>query len=52
MTTKTTAAQSEGKRGWRYYVGLLLFILHLILPILALIFVPMLGLSGGVNAIL
>jgi len=50
--TETLNQQSESKRGWRYYVGLILFILHLILPILAFIFVPMLGLSGGVNAIL
>jgi small neutral amino acid transporter SnatA (MarC family) len=51
-TIEAPSQQLEGKRGWRYYVGLLLFVLHLILPVLALIFVPMLGLSGGINALL
>ena len=40
------------KRDWRYYLGLLLFVLSLILPLLALIFVPMLGVSPGISAIL
>jgi len=44
--------QLAGKKDWRFYIGLILFILPLILPVLALIFVPMLGVSTGVSAIL
>ena len=33
----------EVKKDWRYYVGLILFVLSLILPLLALIIVPLLG---------
>lgn len=40
------------KKDWRYYIGLILFVLSLILPLLALIFVPMLGVSGGISSIL
>jgi len=56
MTTNKTVQQeeptSQTKGGWRYYVGLILFVIHLILPLLALIFVPLLGLSAGISAIL
>ncbi len=52
MTTNTATPQSENKRGWRYYVGLLLFVIAIILPALALIFVPLLGLSAGINTVL
>lgn len=51
-TASQTEQHLEGKRDWRYYTGLILFVLHLILPVLALIFVPLLGLSGGINAML
>lgn len=44
--------QASARRGWRYYLGLILFVLHLILPVLALIIVPLLGVSGGVSAVL
>ena len=44
--------ESQPKKNWRYYLGLTLFIVHLILPLLALIFVPMLGVSEGVGAVL
>ena len=37
---------------WRKWLGVSLFMLHLILPLLALVFVPLLGLPEGVNAIL
>ena len=36
--------QLQAKRGWRYYTGLILFVLSLILPLLALVIVPLLGL--------
>jgi hypothetical protein len=53
MSTPEASNQPlEGKRDWRYYVGLILFVLHLLLPVLALIFVPMLGLSAGISALL
>ena len=38
---------SEKKGGWRYYVGLFLFVLAMILPILGLVIVPLLELSHG-----
>jgi hypothetical protein len=38
--------------GWRRPVGVGLFVLHLILPLLALVLVPILGLPSGTNAIL
>ena len=37
------ATTEENKRGWRYYVGLFLFVLAMMLPLLGLIFVPLLG---------
>ena len=40
------------KRDWRYYLGVILFVIHLILPLLALIIVPLLGASGGISAVL
>ena len=53
MSTLTDVNQQiETQRDWRYYVGLILFVLSLILPILALIIVPMLGLSPGISAVL
>ena len=38
--------------GWRRPIGIGLFVLHLILPLLALVLVPILGLRSGTNAIL
>ena len=38
--------------GWRRGFGIALFVLHLVLPLLALILVPILGLPKGTNAIL
>ena len=37
---------------WRRWLGLALFVLHLVLPVLAAILVPILGLPAGTNAIL
>jgi hypothetical protein len=37
---------------WRRIVGVGLFVLHLVLPLIALVVVPVLGLPDGVNAIL
>ena len=37
---------------WRKWLGITIFVLHLILPVLALILVPLFGLPEGVNAIL
>ena len=42
----------EIKKDWRYYVGLILFVLSLILPLLALIIVPLLGVSPDVSTLL
>jgi hypothetical protein len=42
----------ETKKDWRYHLGLILFVLSLILPLLALVFVPLLGLSPGVSTML
>ena len=44
--------QPETKRGWRYYIGLFLFVLAMILPILGLLIVPSLGLSQGTSTAL
>lgn len=52
MNTENKINQPTMEKDWRYYLGLGLFILHLILPILALIYVPLLGLSGGFSAVL
>lgn len=53
MSTPTDVNQrSETKRGWRYYVGLILFVLSLILPLLALVIVPLLGVSPGISTLL
>lgn len=53
MTEGTERVQGlETKRDWRYYVGLILLVLSLILPLLALIFVPMLGVSSGISTVL
>ncbi|MGI9594852.1 MAG: hypothetical protein ACR2QK_01750 [Acidimicrobiales bacterium] len=38
--------------GWRRPVGVVLFVLHLILPLIALVLVPILGLPSGTNAII
>ena len=38
--------------GWRRWLGIGLFVLHLALPLVALIVVPLLGLPDGINAIL
>ena len=42
----------ETKRGWRFYTGLVLFVLGMILPILGLVIVPTLGLDPAVSAAL
>ena len=67
MTTDKEAAETEPGRdaqlgapvdasvpvsGWRRPVGTGSFVLHLILPLLALVLVPILGLPSGTNAIL
>ncbi len=53
MTMKENAEmQPESKKSWRYYVGLFLFVLSFTLPLLALIIVPLLGVSAGVSALL
>jgi hypothetical protein len=44
--------QAQGISGWRRWVGVGLLVLHLVLPLLALILVPLLGLPEGANAIL
>ena len=51
-TFNETNQQSEAKRDWHYYVGLILFVLSLILPLLALVIVPLLGVSPGISAAL
>ncbi|MGI9642481.1 MAG: hypothetical protein ACR2N9_06835 [Acidimicrobiia bacterium] len=43
---------SQPVAGWRRAVGVTLFVLHLVLPLIALIVVPILGLPSGTNAIL
>lgn len=45
-------ATGEVPGGWRYRLGVGLLVLSLILPILALILVPLLGFPKGVNAVL
>lgn len=54
MEQPDSAADSPPRQvaGWRRTVGITLFVLHLILPLLALVFVPLLGFPEGVNAIL
>ena len=53
MSTPADANQQPNtKRGWRYYAGLFLFVLSLILPLLALVIVPLLGVSAGISAFL
>ncbi|MGI9584925.1 MAG: hypothetical protein ACR2N7_04985 [Acidimicrobiia bacterium] len=43
---------SSGISRWRKWLGIGLFVLHIILPVLALILVPIFGLPESVNAIL
>lgn len=38
--------------GWRRVLGIALFVLHLALPVLALVLVPILGLPSGTNTLL
>ena len=53
MSTPNEVNQlSETRRDWRYYLGLFLFVLSLILPILTFIIVPLLGLSPGISTVL
>jgi hypothetical protein len=53
MSTPSEKIQrSESRGGWRYYLGLILFVLSLILPLLALVIVPLLGLSPGISTTL
>jgi hypothetical protein len=51
-TSNSVIHEPEIDKDWRYYLGLFLFILHLILPVLALIIVPMLGVSTGISILL
>ena len=44
--------EPDTNRDWRYYLGLILFVLSLILPLLALVIVPLLGVSPGVSTLL
>jgi len=46
MSQQSDAAPSSWRRG----IGITLFVLHLILPVIALIVVPILGLPSGVSA--
>ena len=53
MSTPTDVDQQpDTKRDWRYYIGLFLFVLALILPLLGLAIVPLLGLGQGVSTAL
>lgn len=53
MTTSTEISQQpDTQKDWRYYLGLVLFVLSLILPLLALVIVPLLGLSPGISTTL
>jgi hypothetical protein len=53
MTTPADSAkQPDTQRDWRYYLGLVLFVLSLILPFLALVIVPLLGVSPGISTVL
>lgn len=49
---KSVETRRSGVAGWRRILGVSLFILSLVLPILALILVPLLGLPEGVNTVL
>jgi hypothetical protein len=52
MVTSETIEQLQASRDWRFYVGLLLFILHLILPLIALLILPSLQLDQGTSSVL
>lgn len=45
-------AAVKAPSGWRRAVGVTLFVLHIILPVIALVLVPILGLPEGANAVL
>ena len=47
-TTESETAPS----GWRYWLGLILLVLSLTLPLIALVLVPLLGFPEGVNVVL
>jgi len=47
-----SAGNARSVVGWRRIVGVGLFVLHLVLPLIALVVVPVLGLPEGLNAIL
>ena len=52
MVTSETIEQLQASRDWRFYVGLLLFILHLILPLIALLILPSVQLDQGTSSVL
>ena len=54
MSSSNDAAASKASAipAWRRILGLGLFVLHLILPLVALVLVPLLGLPEGVNTVL
>ena len=46
------AEQTQRASGWRRWLGVGIFVLALVLPLIALIVVPILGLPEGANAVL
>lgn len=53
MRTRTATQLTSGTTsGWRYWLGLGLFLLSLILPLVALVVIPLLGFPGAVNAVI
>jgi len=44
-------ADEEARQGWRYWVGLTLLVLSLILPIVAAVLLPVFGFPESVNAV-
>ena len=50
-TVAVDARAGDDGRGWRYRVGLVILVLSLILPVLALIFLPLFGFPKNVNAV-
>lgn len=49
---RDAGAASVAPQGWRRIVGVSLFVLHLILPVIAMVLVPILGLPSGTNTLL
>ena len=54
MGGKEPTASTTGPKvsSWRKWLGIALFVTHLVLPVIALIVVPIFGFPDGVNAIL